>query len=63
MVHRSDLWCAIDRFWNKLCLQPIDEQNFGYKRFLSTSHHAIVTVKYLLFSQSLGFKSFPFAGE
>jgi hypothetical protein len=32
-------------FWNKMPLQPIDEQNFGHKCFLSISHHVIMTAK------------------
>jgi hypothetical protein len=52
LVDQKDNWSIVVNFdaqliifWNKLHLQPIDERNFSYKRFLSTSHHEIMTVK------------------
>jgi hypothetical protein len=45
-VDQKDNWSILVSFdaqliicWNELRLQPINEQNFGYKLFLSTSHH------------------------
>jgi hypothetical protein len=50
-VDQKDNWSSVVNFhaqlivfWNKLRLQPIDERNFAYKRFLITSHHIIITV-------------------
>jgi hypothetical protein len=44
-VEQKDNWSIVVSFdaqlivfWNKLRLQPIDEQNFGYKRFLGTPY-------------------------
>jgi hypothetical protein len=51
-VDQKDNWFIVASFdaqlivlWNKMCLQPIGEQKFGHKWFLSTSHHVFMTVK------------------